>query len=64
MTEATTWESIANLILSELEHLNWPISKLRDISFYTYCGAHRTNLISYSLEYNIHIRKALRVVHD
>ena len=29
MTEATTWENIANLIVSELEHLNLPISKLR-----------------------------------
>ena len=29
MTEATTWEYIANSILSELEHLNLPISKLR-----------------------------------
>ena len=26
---ATTWENIANLILSEIENLNLPISKLR-----------------------------------
>ena len=89
MTEATTWENIANLIVYELEHLNLPISKLRGQSydgaanisdncngvktiiltrqslvFYTHCGAHRTNLIAYSLDTNINIRKALRVVHD
>ena len=34
MTEATTWENIANLILSELEHLNLVISKLRGQSYY------------------------------
>ena len=28
MTMATTWKNIANLILSELENLNLPISKL------------------------------------
>ena len=33
MTEATTWENIANLILSEIEHLNLLISKLRGKSF-------------------------------
>ena len=33
MTEATTWENIANLILSELEYLNLPISKLRRQSY-------------------------------
>ena len=33
MTEATTGENIANLILSELEHLNLPISKLRGQSY-------------------------------
>ena len=85
----TTWESIANLILSELEYLNLPISNLRGLSydgaanmsgqynsvktiimnrlpldFYTHCGAHRTNLIAYSLDNNINIRKVLRVVHD
>ena len=31
MIEATTWEHIANLIVSVLEHLYLPISKLRDI---------------------------------
>ena len=89
MPEATTWENIANLILSELEHLNFPISKLRGqsydgaanmsgkcngvktiivtrqpLSFYTQCGAHRTNVIEYSLSNNINIRKSVRVVHD
>ena len=29
MTEAATWENLENCILSELEHLNLPISKLR-----------------------------------
>ena len=63
-------ENIANLILSQFEHLNWPISKLRGqsydgaanmsgqyngvktiiinrqpLTFYTQCGAHRTNVI-------------------
>ena len=33
MTEATTWENIANLILSEIEHLNLTISKLIGQSF-------------------------------
>ena len=33
MTEDTTWENIANLILSELEYLNLPISKLRGQSY-------------------------------
>ena len=33
MTEATIWENIANLIVSELEHLNLPISKLRGQSY-------------------------------
>ena len=33
MTEATTWENIANLILSELENLNLPISKLKRQSY-------------------------------
>ena len=89
MIEATTWENISNLILSELEHLNLPISKLRGHSYdgaanmsskcngvktiivtrqpldlHTHCVAHRTNIIAYSLDNNINIRKALRVVHD
>ena len=89
MTEATTWENIENLMLSELEYLNLPISKLRGHSydgaanmsdkcnsvktiivtrqplyFYTHCAAHWTNLIAYSLDNNINIRKALIVVHD
>ena len=87
INEATTWQGIENLILSELEHLNWPISKLsghsydgvdnmygkcngvktvivirHPLAFCTHCGAHPTNLIV--LDNNIHIRKALRVVHD
>ena len=33
ITEATTWENIANWILSEREHLNLHISKLRGQSF-------------------------------
>ena len=33
MTEDTTWENIANLILSGLEHLNSLISKLRGQSY-------------------------------
>ena len=85
MTEATTWENIANLILSELEHLKLLISKLRGqsydsaanmsgkcngvniietrqpLAFYTHCGDHRTNLIAYSLDNNINIRKTLNV---
>ena len=32
--------------------------------FYFYTQAHPTNLIAYSLDDNINIRKALRVVHD
>ena len=34
------------------------------LAFYTHCGAHLTNLIAYSLDNNINIRKALRVVRD
>ena len=34
------------------------------LALYTHCGAHRTSLISYSLDNNINIRKALRVVND
>ena len=34
------------------------------LDLYTHCGAHPTNLIAYSLDNNINIRKALRVVHD
>ena len=34
------------------------------LSFYTNYGSYRTNLISYSLDNNLYIRKALRVVHD
>ena len=34
------------------------------LTFYTHYGANPTNLISYSLDNNINIRKALRVVHD
>ena len=33
MIEAITWEGIANLIVSELEHLNCPIFKLRGQSY-------------------------------
>ena len=32
------------------------------LAFYTHCGANPTNLIV--LDNNIHIRKALRVVHE
>ena len=34
------------------------------LDFYTHCGTHSTNLIAYSLDNNINIRKDLRVVHD
>ena len=37
---------------------------LVNVAFYTHCGAHPTNLIAYSLDNNINIRTALRVVHD
>ena len=33
----------------------------QSFAFYTHCGAYPTNLITYSLENNINIRKALRV---
>ena len=33
MSEVTTWENIVHLILSELEHLILPISKLREHSY-------------------------------
>ena len=36
----------------------------QSLAFYTQCGAHTTNLIAYSLDNNINIRKALKVVHD
>ena len=36
----------------------------KPLAFYTHCGAHPTNLIEYSLDNNINIRKSLRVVHD
>ena len=36
----------------------------KPLAFYTHCGYHTTNLIAYSLNNNIHIIKALRVVHD
>ena len=34
------------------------------LNFDTQCGAHRINVIAYSLDNNINIRKALRVVYD
>ena len=34
------------------------------LDFHTHCGAHPTHLIAYSLDNNINIRKAMRVVHD
>ena len=34
------------------------------LDLYTHCGAHPINLIAYSLDNNINIRKAMRVVHD
>ena len=36
----------------------------KPLAFYTHCGANPTNLIEYSLDNNINIRKSLRVVHD
>ena len=60
MTEATTWENIANVMLSELEHLNLPISKLRGQS---YDGA--ANMSSYCNGVNTIIvtRQPLAFIH-
>ena len=44
--------------------VNTIIMNRQPLHFYTQCGAHRINLIAYSLDNNINIRKALRVVHD
>ena len=36
----------------------------KPLAFYTHCVVHRTKLIAYSLDNNINIRNALRVIHD
>ena len=52
MTEATTWENIANLILSKIEHLNLTISKLIGQSFdsadniYSKCNCVKTTIMN------------------
>ena len=44
--------------------VNTIILTRQQLAFYTYCGAHRKNLIAQPLYNNINIRKTLRVVHD
>ena len=44
--------------------VNTIIVTRQPLALYTHCGAHPTKLIAYSLDNNINIRKAFRVVHD
>ena len=44
--------------------VNTIIMNRQPLTCYTQCGANRINLIAKSLDNNINIRKALRVVHD
>ena len=44
--------------------VNTIIVTRQPLYLYIHCIAHRTNVIAYSLDNNVNIRKALRVVHD
>ena len=44
--------------------VNTIIMNRQPLTFYTQFGAHRTNLIALSLDNNINIRKALRMIND
>ena len=53
-----SYDSAAN-ISGEYNGVKTIIMNIKPLTFYTQCGAHRTNLIAKSLDNNINIRKAL-----